>query len=105
MVGFNNLQTDLNALDIGVFAASVDPIDRAKEVAGEVYFPVGYGLTRAQSEMVGGWHMTQRDAVQPSEFLLNADGRVVASSYSAGPIGRIDAADVIKLVKLYDSRR
>ncbi len=105
MVGFNNLQADLNALDISIFAASVDPIDRAKEVANEVYFPIGYGLTREQSEMVGGWHMSQRDAVQPSEFLLNADGRVVASSYSAGPIGRIDAEDVIKLVKLYDSRR
>ena len=105
MVGFNNLQAELDALDVRVFAASVDSIDRAREVASEVYFPIGYGLTREQSEMVGGWHMSQRDAVQPSEFLLDASGKVVASSYSAGPIGRIDAADVVKLVKLYDSRR
>jgi peroxiredoxin len=105
LVGFNNLQAELDALDIKVFAASVDSIDRASEVANDVYFPVGYGLTREQSEMVGAWHMSQRDAVQPSEFLLDASGKVVASSYSAGPIGRIDAADVIKLVKLYDSRR
>jgi hypothetical protein len=105
LVGFNNLQAELDALDIKVFAASVDAIDKAREVAGSVYFPIGYGLTRAQSDMVGGWHMTQRDAVQPSEFLLDAGGKVVASSYSAGPIGRIDAADVIKLVKLYDSRK
>jgi peroxiredoxin len=103
LVGFNNLQAELKALDIGVFAASIDPLDKAKEVANEVYFPVGYGLTREQSAMVGGWHMQQRDAVQPSEFLLDAGGKVVASSYSAGPIGRIDAEDVIRLVKRYDS--
>ena len=105
MVGFNNLQGELDDLGIKVFAASVDAIDKAKEVAGDVYFPIGYGLTREQSEMVGGWHMKQRDAVQPSEFLLDAGRKVVASSYSAGPIGRIDAADVIRLVKLYDSRK
>jgi peroxiredoxin len=105
LAGFNSLQAELKALDIGVFAASVDPIDKAREVANEVYFPIGYSLTREQSGMVGGWHMSQRDAVQPSEFLLDAGGKVVASSYSAGPIGRIDAGDVVKLVKLYDSRR
>jgi len=105
LAGFNDLRAELEALDIGIFAASVDSLDKAKEVASGVYFPIGYGLTRDQSEMVGGWHMSQRDAVQPSEFLLDASGKVVASSYSAGPIGRIDAADVIKLVKLYDSRR
>jgi peroxiredoxin len=105
LVGFNDLRGELDALDIRVFAASVDSIDKAKEVASEAYFPVGFGLTREQSEMVGGWHMKQRDAVQPSEFLLDAGGEVLASSYSAGPIGRFDAADVIKLVKLYDSRK
>ncbi len=35
-----------------------------------------------------------RDIVQPSEFIVGRDGRVVASSYSSGPLGRIDAPDV-----------
>lgn len=105
MVGFNNNRAELDALGVAVLAASVDPIDKAREVANEVYFPIGYGLTREQSGLVGGWHMSQRDAVQPSEFVLGADNKVVASSYSAGPIGRIEAADVVRLVKFYNSRK
>jgi len=43
--------------------------------------------------------------VQPSEFILDGDGKVEVSSYSDGPLGRMDAADVLKLIDLYESRR
>ena len=46
----------------------------------------------------------RRAIVQPSEFLLAADGKVRAATYSSGPIGRIDAADVVKLVNFYDKQ-
>ena len=36
--------------------------------------------------------------IQPSEFLLGPDRRVLHATYSSRPIGRIAADDVVKLV-------
>jgi hypothetical protein len=48
--------------------------------------------------------MDARSIIQPAEFVIGEDGKVVASSYSAGPLGRMDAADVVKLIKFYEAR-
>lgn len=102
MVGFEKLKPELDALGVKVVAASVDPIDKAKEVAAELSFPVGYGVTRAQANQLGSWWEERRSIIQPSEFLLAADGKVRSATYSSGPIGRVDAADVVKLVTMYE---
>ena len=47
----------------------------------------------------------RKNFIQPSEFLLNPEGKVMASSYSDGPIGRIDAADVLKIINFYESKK
>ena len=77
---------------------TVDPLDKAKEVAAELPFPVAYGVTRAQADTLGAWWEDRRSIIQPSEFVLDANGKVISSTYSSGPIGRVDAADVIKLI-------
>ena len=105
MVGFAKLKDELTALGVKLFAASVDPEDKAKIVADEVNFPVGHGVVRAQAELMGSWWEQRRQIIQPSEFILNAEARVVVSSYSDGPLGRIEAADVIRLVKFYDAQK
>lgn len=103
MVGFEKLKSELAALGASVFAASVDPIDKASEVAAEVSFPVGYGVSREIANKLGSWWEERRSIIQPSEFVL-ADGKVLASSYSDGPIGRIDASDVIKLINFREAQ-
>ncbi len=103
MVGFEKLKNELSALGVKVVAASVDPLDKAQIVAGEVSFPVGYGVTRAMAEQMGSWWEERRQIIQPSEFLLDAEGKVLASSYSDGPLGRIDAADVVRNVTRLES--
>jgi peroxiredoxin len=105
LAGFERQKKELDALGVKVFAASVDPIDKAKEVAAELSFPVGYGVTREAADKLGSWWEDRRGFIQPSEFIVGADGRIVASSYSAGPLGRFDAEDVVKLIKFYDSRK
>ena len=105
MVGFEKLKSELAAVGASVFAASVDPQDKAQLVAAEVSFPVGYGVTRAQSDALGSWWEDRRSIIQPSEFIIGANGEVVTSSYSSGPIGRIDAADVIKLINFRESQK
>jgi peroxiredoxin len=102
LVGFKKFKSELDALGVKVVAASVDPIDKAKEVAAELSFPVAYGVTREVADRIGAWWEDRRGIIQPSEFLLTADGKVRSATYSSGPIGRVDAADVIKLIAFYD---
>ena len=86
-----------------VVAASVDPIDKAKEVAAGLTFPVGYGVTRAQADQLGSWWEDRRGIVQPSEFMLGADGKIMMASYSSGPLGRVEAVDVVRMANFYDA--
>ena len=104
MAGFGKERASLEAVSAKVVAASVDPLEKAKEVADEVGFPVAYGVTREQADAIGAWWEERRGIVQPSEFIVGRDGKVVASSYSSGPLGRIDAADVVKLINFYEQQ-
>lgn len=105
MVGFNTVKGELDALGAKVVAASVDAIDKAREVAAEVSFPIGYGVTRDIADTLGAWWEERRSIIQPAEFLVGADDKIVVSSYSDGPLGRIEGADVVKLIRFYESRK
>jgi peroxiredoxin len=103
LVGFENEMDKLAELGVTVIAASVDPEDKAREVADEVSFPVAWGVTRDQANMLGSWWEDRRGIVQPSEFLVGEDGKVVSATYSSGPLGRVAAADVIRMVTRLES--
>jgi len=105
LVGYAELKDEFDKLGVKIVAASVDPIDKAQEVADEVNFPVGYGVSRDIANTLDSWWEDRRQIIQPSEFIVGADGNVVASSYSDGPLGRIDAGDVIKIVNFYESQK
>ena len=104
MAAFEKAKPDLEALGIKVVAASVDPVDKAKEVASELSYPIGYGVTRAMADRLGSWWEDRRSIIQPSEFIVDAAGKVRTSTYSSGPIGRMDPGDVIRLVNFYDKQ-
>lgn len=105
MVGFEKLKSELDALGAQVVAASGDPIEKAREVAVDVSFPVGYGVTRADAYALDAWWEERRSIIQPSEFIVGTDGTVLGSSYSDGPLGRIDGADVVRWIKHRESRK
>jgi len=86
-----------------VAAASVDPLDKSKEVAAGLSYPIGHGVTRVQADQLGAWWNDQRQCIQPAEFMVR-DGKVLASSYSAGPIGRFEAAEVLRLIGFYEAQ-
>ncbi len=104
MAGFEKLKPELDALGVKIVAASVDPLDKAREVAAELSFPVAYGVTRAMADQLGAWWEDRRAIIQPSEFVVAADGKLRSSTYSSGPIGRVEAGDVVKLVTFYDKQ-
>ena len=98
------MHDELRAAGAKALAASVDPLDKAKEVAAELAFPVAYGVTRGQADQIGAWWEDRRSIVQPSEFLVGPNGAVIDSSYSSGPIGRIEPADVVKRIKFVEAQ-
>ena len=105
MDGFEENREALEAKGAKIVAASVDDEEKAGEIAEGKGFPFGYGVTREDADKLGSWWEERRGIIQPSEFLLNEEGKVMASSYSDGPIGRIDAADVLKVINFYESRK
>ncbi len=98
MVGFEKAKAELDALGVSVVAASVDALDKATEVAAELSFPIGYGVTRDIANTLGSWWEERRSIIQPSEFVVDQAGKIIASSYSDGPIGRFDAADMVRFI-------
>jgi len=79
LVGFENEKEGLERLGAEVIAVSVDPEDKAGEVAAEVSFPVAHSATRADGEKIGAWWGEQRGGIiQPAELIIGADGKVVA---------------------------
>lgn len=105
MVGFEKLKSELDGLGAQIVAASIDPIEKAREVAADVSFPVAYGVTRADADALDAFWEDRRSIIQPSEFILGADGKVLGSSYSDGPLGRIDASDVVKWINFRESKK
>lgn len=105
MDGFEEHREALAAVGAKVVAASVDDEEKAGEIAEGKGFPFGYGVTRADADAIGAWWEDRRNIIQPSEFVLNEDCKVMASSYSDGPIGRIDAADVLRVINFYESKK
>ena len=99
-------KSELEALNVRVVVAgSVDSAWHAQEIADGVSFPISQGVSREQGEAVGAFWEDDRKFIQPAEFILAKDGTVRGSSYSAGPLGRLDAADAIKLVTFWESKK
>jgi hypothetical protein len=88
-----------------VIAASVDDREQTAEVAAPLPFPVCYGVSRETGSLIGAWWEERRNHIQPSEFLLTAKGRVLASTYSSSPIGRMDPEEALSLVTLLATRK
>ena len=106
MDGFSRNQAALADAGVGfILAASVDTGEAAREVAAGLDFPVAEGLTRDQARVLDAWWEDRRNIIQPSEFVVNRKGRVVTSTYSSGPIGRMDAEDVVRLVRFLERRK
>ena len=105
MDGYSAHKEELDKLGVKVVAASVDDLENAKKIADANNFDFAYGVTRDIADTLGSWWEERRQIIQPSEFVLNSEGKVMVSSYSDVPLGRIDAGDVIKLINFYESQK
>lgn len=92
---------------MSVLALSTDPIEKARETVeqDQLRFPVAYGLQiPADAERIGAPVETKRGIIQPSEFILGPDRKVIHATYSTGPIGRIRAEDALSMIQFIKAR-
>jgi peroxiredoxin len=92
-------------LGVSIIAGSVDSAEETAEVARDLSFPVAYGMTRKEGDAIGAWWEERRDHIQPSEFVITGKGRVMASTYSSSPVGRMDPAETLVLVNFIANAR
>ena len=83
----------------------MDDLAKTSEVARDLDIQVAYGITREQGDAIGAWWETRRDHIQPSEFVLSQSGRVMFSTYSNSPVGRMDPEETLTLLKFLNAQR
>lgn len=105
MGGFSQVKQELENQNIRFVAASADPQDKAQEAAKDYGLPIGYGLTQAFIEGLGGYWEANRKFSQPTEFLLTPENTIAQLSYSDGPLARTEAEDVLKMVAFREKQR
>ena len=62
-------------------------------------------MTREIGDQIGAFWEERRNHIQPSEFLITNTGRVLSSTYSSSPVGRMDPEETLLLSKIYASRK
>lgn len=90
---------------MSIIAAAVDSQEKTLEVAESLQFPVAYGVTRQQADALGAWWDDRREFIQPTEFMLTRKGKVMFSTYSNAPVGRMDPAETLTLIKFLNAQR
>jgi len=90
---------------VSILAGTVDTQEKTAEVSRNLGFPVAYGMTRAEGDALGSWWEEHRDHIQPSEFVISRSGKVIMSTYSNSPIGRMDPAEALTLIQYLNAQR
>jgi alkyl hydroperoxide reductase subunit AhpC len=107
LADFQGLDQEFKSEQIKVIAASVDPIEKAREMIEKIgiTYAVGYGLVAEEvSRMTGAYYDKEKKFLHATGFLLRPGKTIVVGCYSTGPIGRLVAKDVLRVVRFYKSR-
>lgn len=103
--GYEKNLEALRDLGVSVFAATVDSLAETTKVAQSLSFPVAWGVDKQLGDLLGAFWENRRDHIQPTEFLVNKKGRVLSSTYSTSPLGRMDADETVTLMKMITARK
>ena len=100
---------ELTELGVYVIGATIEDRQTAAKMAEEegITFPLAYGVTQ---DSIGPLHPLWGEekgygkCVEPMEFLVRHNF-VIGSMYASGPIGRMDADQLIHFIKLREKTR
>ena len=82
-----------------IVCGTVDTQEQSLDVAKDLQIAVAYGMTRTDGDRIGAWWEERRNHIQPSEFIIRQDGRVLSSTYSSSPVGRMDPQESLTVMQ------
>ncbi len=106
--GYAAARAALDAASIKVAAVSVDDEATATALARRLgpAVRIGYGADAGTvAAATGALVNPVPHHLQPSAFMLAPDGSVLLSALSSGPVGRLTAAEAVRMVTLIRARR
>jgi len=56
-------------------------------------------VTRELGDKPGSFWEDRRNIIQPTEFIVNGNGLIYASTYSSSPVGRIDPEEALAAIR------
>ena len=107
LAGYASEEAALHELGVRVAAFSVDDEPTTKDLAAKLHlnFPLGHGASADQvSGILGAFTNESPRYLQPTAFILTPTSEVLASVYTSHAVGRLLAADVVKLISFVKSR-
>lgn len=108
LADFRSSIQEFESEGIKVISGSVDPFEKAQEVVSKLglTYPVAHGLDPEEtSRMTGALYDETKRFLHATGVLLPPDNTVAVACCSTGPIGRLMAQDVLKLVRFYRRKR
>jgi len=102
LADFQRSYQELKSEQIKLAAASVDPIDKAREMIDRhgITYPIGYGLVAEEiSRITGAYYDKEEMYLHATGFLLRPDKTILTACYSSGAIGRLVPKDVLQLTR------
>jgi hypothetical protein len=66
---------------------------------------VAWGVERELGDKLGSFWEERRDHIQPTEFIVTGKGRILSSTYSSSPVGRVDPDEALSLMKIIINSR
>lgn len=108
MADFQSHLDELRDKDASVLALSTDPPEKASETVAQerLGFPIVCGLTLPEdADRIGAFSDAKRNIIEPANFLLGPDRRILLASYAAGPLGRMGAEEILQVIGFYEARR
>lgn len=105
LAGYEERRAAFLSEGVSIVAGTVDTQEQTAEISKDLGFPVAYGMSRTDGDAIGSWWEERRDHIQPSEFVITKSGKVVMSTYSNSPIGRMDPAEALTLIRYLNAQR
>lgn len=102
MLDFEENWNEFREKGIQVIAASVDPIEKARETVERynISYLIGYGLdVRDVSGKTGAFYDEKDRYLHATGFIMDTDGRIANGVYSTLSIGRLVPRDCIGLIE------
>jgi peroxiredoxin len=96
-------------LGVTIIGVTTDTLEQAQDIANNdpgLTYQVAYGVTKEEADLLGSWWSEDREGyIQPTEFIMGRGGVVLGALYASGPVGRMGADEVVRLITNRERRR